>query len=206
MRKATVPYNSKTPFLLTVGAPLRGDGRRLGRIVVVGRKIRLERMSAWQRYRYNDSAAAYLVKNDPNHQAAARAACYVFAVAHVCYGYFEAVTAGTRVVVDLEGLVVEAVLNLYLVIQVYVFVGHGVGLYTTRTCVCVCEGTMSGGWRKPNFSPQDFRPRLNTLGGHPSTRVTPHVHALQYNHTSYDYSRPSTSVSPTRTALNVVVL
>jgi hypothetical protein len=82
------------------------------------------------------------------------------------------------VVVDLEGLVVEAVLDFYLVIQVYVFVGHSVGLRSTRTCVC--EGTERGGWRKPNFSPQDFRPRLmNTLGEHPSTQVTPHVHALQ---------------------------
>ena len=70
----------------------------------------------------------YRVEYYPNHQTAARAARNVFAVAHVAYRNFKAVAAGTRVVVDLEGLIVEAILDFDLVVQVDVFVRHVVGV------------------------------------------------------------------------------
>jgi hypothetical protein len=52
------------------------------------------------------------------HQAAAGAARNVLAVAHVGDGDLEAVAAGARVVIDLERLIVEAVFDLDLVVEV----------------------------------------------------------------------------------------
>jgi hypothetical protein len=70
--------------------------------------------------------ATHLIKDNPDHQAAAGTARNVLAVAHVGYGDFEAVAARAGVVVDLQGRIVEAVLDFYLVVEVQLFVGHGV--------------------------------------------------------------------------------
>lgn len=58
----------------------------------------------------------YRVKYDSDHQTTAGATSNVFAVAHVCDGNLKAVAAGTRVVVDLERLIVETVFDLDFVV------------------------------------------------------------------------------------------
>ena len=67
---------------------------------------------------------AYRVKYNPNHETAARTPRNVLAVAHVINGNLEAVAAGAGVVVYLQGLVIEAVLDFHLVVQVHFFVCH----------------------------------------------------------------------------------
>ena len=83
------------------------------------------RMSVSQNICKSCTAAPYLVEYDPNHKTAARAARNVLAIAHVRYRNLEAVATGTRVVIYLERLVVEAVFDLYLIVEVEVFVSHG---------------------------------------------------------------------------------
>lgn len=73
-------------------------------------------------------AGTYRVEYDPDHQAAAWTARNVLAVAHVCDGNLEAVTAGTGMVVDLERLIIKAIFDLDFVVQIELFVRH---------CACV---------------------------------------------------------------------
>jgi hypothetical protein len=89
-----------------------------------------------------------LVEYDADHQAAAGAARNVFAVAHVGNGNLEAVAARTRVVVDLQRRIVEAVLDLDLVVQVQLLVGHGRRVRGACGCGCGCGCTKAASRRR----------------------------------------------------------
>ncbi|KAF2635025.1 exocyst complex component Sec6 [Massarina eburnea CBS 473.64] len=108
------------------------DGSGLGGIAVwVRRKIGLAKVNSTTSFFFfffffffGGGLGTYSVEYYAYHQTAARAARNVFAVAHVRDGDLKAVAAGTWVVVYLEGLVVEAVLDLDLVVEIQLFVGH----------------------------------------------------------------------------------
>jgi len=130
------PFSFRIFFPVYALEELSGNGNSLRRLGLLRREIRLYSQSVLipKHTRHLPlQELSYLVKNNPDHQTAARTPRNILAVAHVAQRNLKAVAARARVVVDLQRLVVEAVFDFDFVVEVELFVGHGGGfVYSTR--------------------------------------------------------------------------